>query len=104
MASHGEGELRLAGRTTVDTHHDEGARVEDGGERAEPGLVLVLRAEIEQDGIREMAFHELGRPALPITEQQVQPRHVVHVAEQELARTGRRARTRVEQRDVHLAP
>ena len=64
----------------------------------------MLRAEIQEDGIREVAFHELGRPALPIAEQRIQPRHVVDVTEQQLARAGRRARAGVKQRDVHLAP
>jgi hypothetical protein len=31
-------------------------------------LVVVLRAEVRQHRIRKMAFHQLGRPLLPVIE------------------------------------
>src|ERR1700686_3731806 len=61
-----KGELGLLFAGTVDADYDERGSIQNGGERRDPRLVVMLRAEESQDGIREVAFHQLGGPALPI--------------------------------------
>ena len=61
-----EGEFGLAFAGAFDADEDQGAGIENCGERGDPGLIVVLRTEIREHGIREMAFHQLGGPAFPI--------------------------------------
>src|SRR5208282_6937542 len=56
VASDGKSELRLFFASTVDADHHQGAGVQDGGERSDPGLVVVLGTKIRQHRIGEMAF------------------------------------------------
>ncbi len=99
-------QLRLAFTGSFDAGHQQRASVKDGRERGQPRLVVVLRAEVSQHGIRQMTFHELRRPAFPIGEQLLQSVEAVRitVAAEQFSGSGRRAGTRVEERNVDLAP
>src|SRR5277367_2578691 len=66
VARDGEGKLRLFLASAVYADDDQRASVQDGSERGHPGLVVMLRAEICQDWIGEMALHQLGAPAFPV--------------------------------------
>src|ERR1700688_64788 len=47
--------LTFAG--AFDTALDQSASIEDGGQRSDPGLVVVLRTEIREHRVRKVAFH-----------------------------------------------
>src|SRR2546425_2403874 len=100
-----KGELGLAFAGTFDSDHQKSASVEDGGQRGDPGLVVVLGAEEGQHGIGKMAFHELGRPVLPFLKELAQclMSMGIAVATEELTGGGRRTRARIEKRDIHFA-
>ena len=66
VASDRKGEFGLAFAGAFDADEDQGAGIENCSERGNPGLIVVLRTEIREHGIREMAFHQLGGPAFPI--------------------------------------
>lgn len=57
VAGDGEGEFSLTFAGAVDADHDERAGVEDRGEGRDPRLIVVLRAEVGEHRIAEMAFH-----------------------------------------------
>ena len=61
----GEGEFGLTFASAIDADHDERAGIENGSERSDPGLVVMLRAEIGENRIAEMAFHQFGGPEFP---------------------------------------
>ena len=105
VARDGERKLSLFGTGFVEAGNCHGASVENGGERGDPGLVVVLRAEIGEHRIREMALHELCAPEFPILQQRAEGIVAigVTVAAKEFTGGGRSAGTRVEQRDVDLA-
>src|SRR6266705_5200278 len=68
--------------------------------------VFVFFHDTATTEIYTLSLHDalpIGGPALPVAQQGLELRHVVTVAAQELARTGRRARACVEERDVDLA-
>src|SRR5208283_3395296 len=76
-----------------------------GGERANPGLVVVLRTEIGEHRIGEMAFQQFRAPVLPIF-QQVAQRFMargITVATKQFTGSGRGAGTRIEQSDIGFA-
>ena len=56
VASDRESELRLFAAGTFDADDGERAGVKNRGECTEPGLIVVLRAEIAEDWVRQMAF------------------------------------------------
>ena len=72
VARHVEGPLGLLSVDAVNSGHDQRGRIENDGERAEPGLIAVLRAEKAQHGIRKMAFEHFGGPALPVAKELVE--------------------------------
>src|SRR6266436_2909739 len=78
MTRDGESKLGLLFTSAFDTDHDDRASIQNGGERSDPRLVVVLRTKISEHGIREMALHQLGGG-------------------------GGRAGTGIEERDIHLA-
>ena len=80
MASDGEGEFGLAFAGAFDAYEDEGAGIENCGERGDPGLIVMLRTKIGEHGIGEMAFHEFRGPPLPILEKSVQRVLAIFVA------------------------
>ena len=49
-----------------DTGDEQRRCIEDGGEGAEPALVVVLGAEVAEQRIGDVAFEEFGGPALPL--------------------------------------
>ncbi len=53
---HGKRNFRLFDAHVIHSGDDQGAGVEDRGQRAEPGLIVVLRAKKTQGGIGEMAL------------------------------------------------
>src|SRR5208283_1955176 len=97
--------LSLSGAGFLNSGYRQGAGVEYSGEGRDPGLVVMLGAEVREHGIREMAFHKLRAPELPILQQGVQRRVAIRVtvAAKEFTGGGRRAGTRIEKRDVDLA-
>ena len=82
----------------------ERTRVEDRRQPCHPGLVVVLRPVISEHGKRDVTLQELRRPSLPLREELSERGRVFRVTSQELGGGGRRARPRVEERDVGLAP
>ena len=99
VASHGEGELGLAGAGAFDGSDEEGAGVEDRCDGGEPGLVVVLRTVVAEDGIGDVGFKHLGRPALPLCKEFYKGLFTANeaVAEEKFARGGRRTGASVEQ-------
>ena len=79
--------------------------VENSGESGQPGLVVVLRAEIGDGRIGDVAFEDFGRGALPIVQELLQRLHAIRlgVAAEQFAGRGRRAGPRVEQDDIDFA-
>ena len=68
MSSHGEGQSGLFRSHTIHSCHDDRGCIEDRGQRAQPGLIVMLRTEETESPIREMAFQHLCRPMLPVPE------------------------------------
>src|SRR5207249_8768647 len=72
VACHGEGEPCLALQGSARGHHHQSAGVENRRQGSEPALIVVLRAEVSQQGIGKMTLHQLGGPALPFMEELAQ--------------------------------
>ena len=66
VTSDGEGELGLLGAAAFDAGDGESAGIENRGKGSDPGLVVVLRAEIGEHRVRKMGFQKLGAPVLPL--------------------------------------
>src|SRR6266446_1520928 len=105
MPRDGERQLGLPLAGIFDADLDQRAGVQNCRERGDPGLVVMLRAEERQHRIRKMALHEFGGPKLPVLEEVTQRLVAsrVSVAPKQLARSGGRARTRIQQRNIYLA-
>ena len=105
VAGDREGELSLLHACAFDADDGEGAGVENGGERGEPGLIVVLRAEIAEHGIGEVAFEEFCGPTLPFEEEFLEgvESAVVGVAAKEFGGGGRGARACIEEDDADFA-
>src|SRR5262249_31104700 len=93
----GEGEFSLTLASAFDTHENECTRIENCSERGDPGLIVVLGAEVSKNRIGEMALHQFGRPAFPIFEEVVESflAVLVAVAAEEFAGCWRSAGARV---------
>ena len=106
VACHGEGEPCLALQGSARGHHHQSAGVENRRQGSEPALIVVLRAEVGQHGIGEMALHQFGGPALPFMEQLAQRflSMVLPVAMEQLRRHGWRPGAGVEQGDAYFPP
>ena len=106
VPAHREGESRLALAGSFAVGDQQGARVQDRGEGAKPGLVVVLRAKIAHHRIGNVAFENFGRPALPIAQKEFERVEFARagVAPQKFGGRGRRTGARVEQDDIDLAP
>src|SRR6266481_8946504 len=105
MPRDGERQFGLPLAGIFDADLDQRASVQNCRERGDPRLVVVLRTEKCQHGIRKMALHEFGGPKLPVLQKRAE-RFIalrVGVAAKQLARSGGRARTRVQQRNIYLA-
>src|SRR3989449_7957786 len=105
VSRHREGQLGLAHAPSLEAYDHEGARVEDRRQRREPGLIVVLGAEVREHRIRDMTFEDVRGPALPLV-QQLSERlvlPVLTVPPQQLARRRWRAGARVQQRNRTLA-
>src|SRR6266568_2984735 len=91
VARHRERQLGLPHAPPLEPHDHERARVQDGREGRHPRLVVVLRPEIAERWIRQMALEHVGGPALPFLEQIGQRRgaRIRPVPPQELGRAGR---------------
>src|SRR5437879_6803944 len=66
MTGHCKSEFCLMLTVTLDADAEQSTTIQDRSERGQPRLIAMLRAEVAQDSIREMALHQFGRPALPI--------------------------------------
>src|SRR5690348_742012 len=66
----------------------------------------MLRAEIAQRWIREMAFHYIRRPCFPTVQKLTQVRHMLAsaIAAQQFDRAWWRASAGIQQRNLYLAP
>src|SRR2546422_705601 len=72
MPRDGKSELRLPRASPLDANHHQGAGIEERGQRSQPGLVDVLRTEISEHGVRNMALQELRGPALEVMQEPLQ--------------------------------
>ena len=65
VTGNSKGEFSLFGAGAFEAGDNDGTGVQDGGKRADPGLIVVLRAEVGQDGIRKVRLEQLGAPDFP---------------------------------------
>ena len=72
MAANGKGEPGLEGLDAIHAHDHQSAGVQNGGERSQPGLIVVLRAKEAEDRIRKVALENLCCGQLPILEQRLE--------------------------------
>jgi hypothetical protein len=72
VAGNGEGDLGLIGVSVAHLSHHYRAGIKDGGQGGEPGLVVVLRAVIGEDGEGQLAFEKFGGPAFPFGEEGIE--------------------------------
>src|SRR5438270_608974 len=93
---------RFSGRRTLPCR----GQVHDRRDSGQPGLVVMLGAEVAEHLVREVAFEQLGGPLLPAVEQgtQLVRRACLHDSPVQLARARRRAGPLVEHRDQRLPP
>ncbi len=105
VASDGKRELSLFRAGLFNAGDRQCTSVENRCEGSDPGLVVVLGTEVGQHRIREMAFHELRAPELPVFQQDAQGFVTIRetVATKEFAGGGRRACAGIEQGDIDLA-
>src|SRR5689334_8735632 len=66
MPAQGEGELDWMQALLRESGNEQGAGIQDRGERRQPVLIVVLGAEVTQHRIGEMGLHQVGRPRLPL--------------------------------------
>ena len=66
VASDGEGKFGLLRAGTFDSGNGKCADIQDGGERADPGLIVVLGAEVRENRIRKMGLKQVRRTNAPI--------------------------------------
>src|ERR1700761_1057981 len=99
MAADSERELRLAECRALNGGNEQRARVENGGQRGDPALVVVLGAVVTKNGIGDVGLEHRRRPALPLRKQLVQCliSAIEVMAQQEFARSWRRTGAGVEQ-------
>src|SRR6266436_2498720 len=99
-----ESKLSLFFASALDANDRESASIQNRRKRSDPGLVIVLRAKISEHRIGKMALHQLGAPQLPIFEENAESVQAVGVAvaAKQFAGSGRRARARIEKRDIHF--
>src|SRR5579875_1434384 len=57
VPGHRKRQLRRLGRYTLYPHLDQRAGIEDGGQRGQPRLILVLRPKIAKRRIRQVRLH-----------------------------------------------
>ena len=69
VTRHREGQMRLTHAAAVEPDDDERTGVEHRRERCKPRLVAVLRSEVRQRRIGEVALQYVGGPAFPVDEQ-----------------------------------
>jgi len=81
MARHGEGDLGLFEAQAVHAGDDQRGGVQNRDQSPQPGLIVVLRAEKTQHGIRQMALQDFGGPAFPVLEYLVEHRLLRTVTE-----------------------
>ena len=105
MARHDKGELGLPGGVAFDDGDQQRAGVEDGDQRGEPALVVVLRPVVAENGVGDVGLEDLRGPSLPFREQGGNGLLAAFkgVAAEEFGGIGRRAGARVEKRDADLA-
>src|SRR3989449_2587974 len=104
MPRDGKSELRLPRASPLDANHHQGAGIEERGQRSQPGLVDVLRTEISEHGVRNMALQELRGPALEVSQEALQRIQALRrvVTAQQLGRGWGRARARSEEHTSEL--
>ncbi len=87
MPRHGERELRLVGVDAVHTGHDQRSDIEHGRQRAQPGLIAVLRPEENQHRIGNVTRQEIGAPAFPVAKNFIE-HHLLGTAPQPAQKLG----------------
>ena len=100
------GQLGFATRHARDRREHQARGVEDGPQGADPGQVVVARAEEAQQRVGDVRVEHLDRPALPLEEQVREPPHQAElgvVLEQRHGR-GRRSGRGLERDDPDLTP
>src|SRR6185437_13505000 len=71
VPGHGKGEEWLRAARVIQARDHERCGVEDGGERRNPGLAVVLRPEVGEQWITHVALEQLRTPAFPIHEERI---------------------------------
>ena len=106
MTGHGESELGLVGIHVLHPGDKQCARIQDGGQCGQPGLIVVLGAVKAEYRVGEMTLQDFRRPPFPLGEERRDGLEVMGMRQpgQELGRAGRRAAPGVQERDGHLAP
>src|SRR5580704_13310091 len=105
MTCHREGDFGLVAAQIVHPGDDQGTRVEDRSESAQPGLVAVLRTKKAERRVRDVALQNLTRPALPLAQNLVELDLLRPISKpaQQFRRRGRRSGARVQKRNLDLA-
>ena len=105
VAGGGEGDAGLVVGATVLGGHADGAGVEYGSGRAEPGLVVMLGSVIGEHGVGDGGLQKLGAPAFPFDEEGVEAVHGVGLGEahEDLGGGRRGAGPGVQKRDADFA-
>ena len=105
MSGHGKSEAGLFVFNVANAGHHQSGSIQNRSERAQPRLIDVLRPEITQDSVREMAFQNFRRPPLPITKNLIKNTLLRALAEpeQQFGSRGRRAGTCIQPRNLYLA-
>ena len=105
VSSDGEGKFGLLGAGTLESGNGKCANIQDGGERTDPGLIVVLGAEVRENRIRKMGLKQFGAPELPFFQQIAQSFFAsgIGVAAKKFARGRGRSGTRIEQRNIGFA-
>jgi len=105
VTRHGKRELRLVRVDAVHAVHDQRRNIEHNCHRAQPGLIAMLRAEVKQHGIGNVARQQVGAPALPVAKNLVEHGLFGTAPQppQKLSGARRRPGPRIEQRNLNLA-
>src|SRR2546421_7076694 len=106
MTSYGKSESGWFDRYALNAREDQRARIQDHCQRLHPGLLIVLRTIIGQDGIGQVTLQDVRAPHFPVTQQNAQLLDVLArvIATQEFHRSCRGTCTSVQQGDSQFTP
>src|SRR5580704_987412 len=105
MTSHGEGQLGLLLGDAINSREHQRRHIEHGGQRAQPRLIAMLRAEEAEHRVGNVTRQQIRRPALPGSKNVVEHQRIGTAPEPGQQFTGRRWRASagIEQGNLQLA-